>query len=460
MSDCVMEAHAELSALSEDYARELVSIGRSDFNGFSLDSIPDYLGRALEMNQAVPLIVGEEFLDNFETLSLQIGSLLLDVPRRYAINDLEFASRFYGFNQTDKAYDALVQYGSYDTDMYRLDLINGAGGFKVLEVNMGGAASGFYGSTWLDLYASIPFTEAFLDKHNKDLDTKNTIEMFFRHTLKQSASLKEVQASKQINFFIKAPDDSRSSINEYLTYYLNLLGQEFGLNAHLVLREIGAEVTLKDGFAYIGDERIDVYIKADGDICVALYEAYKLGNVHIYDGISGFFSGNKRNMALVTSQRVDEYYTDEERAILDKYVPWTAMMSQTELVYQGQVVNPAELAIRDKDSFVLKGADCHSGVNVFVGRFMTQSEWQKEVESHIGAEDWLLQAYCESKPYIMLDSQLGFVKHEVVWGSFIVADQAAGGTLRMKPMETTDGVVNYSRNATESLFCTLVDRDN
>ena len=457
MSVLALASHAELSSLSEEYAKSLLAIKTANFEGFNMDSLPEYLKKHLELNQAVPLIVSDEFLAHYEKLSADVGALLLEVPRRYASKDIEFAARFYGFNNHEKAYNALVKFSSYDTDMYRLDLINSDDGFKVLEVNMGGAASGFYGSAWLELYSVLPYSKPFLEKHQKSLHTPDTVDIFFRHTLEQSASLAEVQKTKQINYGLKVPEGQGPQVEKYLADYIAHIAGEYGLVGTITSYPEHEKMEMRDGFVYLGDTRVDVYVKASGGVNEALYETFKLNNVLIYDGVSGFFSGDKRNMALATSERVDEYYTQEEREIFDKYVPWTAIITSEGLKYKDQTVDPVTLAIENKDLFVFKDADSHSGKNVFVGRFMEQEEWAQTINEYADCSNWILQKYAESKPYIFLDNELGFVDHEVVWGSFIIAQTAAGGTLRMKPCKTTDGVVNFSRNATESLFCSLKD---
>lgn len=106
-----------------------------------------------------------------------------------------------------------------------------------------------------------------------------------------------------------------------------------------------------------------------------------------------FIVGNKKILDLLTDPRFQNIYDQEELAVIHKTIPWTKILADQKVIYNGYTVDLQRFVIDNKDKLVVKAASSYGGKDVFLGRETDQQTWNAVVEKHIGSEDWVVQEY-------------------------------------------------------------------
>ncbi len=106
-----------------------------------------------------------------------------------------------------------------------------------------------------------------------------------------------------------------------------------------------------------------------------------------------FIVGNKKILDLLTDPRFQNIYDQEELEVIHKTIPWTKILADQKVVYNGYTVDLHRFVTDNKDKLVVKAASSYGGKDVFLGRETDQQTWDTVVEKHIGSEDWVVQEY-------------------------------------------------------------------
>lgn len=106
-----------------------------------------------------------------------------------------------------------------------------------------------------------------------------------------------------------------------------------------------------------------------------------------------FIVGNKKILDLLTDPRFQNIYDQEELEVIHKTIPWTKILADQKVVYNGYAVDLRRFVTDNKDKLVVKAASSYGGKDVFLGRETDQQTWDTVVEKHIGSEDWVVQEY-------------------------------------------------------------------
>ncbi len=106
-----------------------------------------------------------------------------------------------------------------------------------------------------------------------------------------------------------------------------------------------------------------------------------------------FIVGNKKILDLLTDPRFQNIYDQEELEVIHKTIPWTKILADQKVVYNGYTVDLRRFVTDNKDKLVVKAASSYGGKDVFLGRETDQQTWDTVVEKHIESEDWVVQEY-------------------------------------------------------------------
>jgi glutathionylspermidine synthase len=103
--------------------------------------------------------------------------------------------------------------------------------------------------------------------------------------------------------------------------------------------------------------------------------------------------GNKKVLALLTDERFQNIYNREELEVIRKAIPWTKILADMKVTYDGYAVDLHRFVSDNKDKLVLKPASSYGGKDVFLGRETAQQAWDKVIDDNIASEDWVVQQY-------------------------------------------------------------------
>ena len=73
--------------------------------------------------------------------------------------------------------------------------------------------------------------------------------------------------------------------------------------------------------------------------------------------------------------------TNEERALIDMHVLWTAKLQDGTVDFHGSEVDLSPFVLKNRARFVVKPANEGRGFGVVVGKFATDAEWQARARS-------------------------------------------------------------------------------
>ena len=123
-----------------------------------------------------------------------------------------------------------------------------------------------------------------------------------------------------------------------------------------------------------------------------MMQAFKDRNVCVVGSFRSDVAFNKKIFALLHKPELRHFFTEEERALVQRHVPWSQPFEDTECDYRGEIIGMSELAREQKDGFVLKPSALYEGRGVYLGFQKTESEWAGLIEKAL-KDDYVLQEF-------------------------------------------------------------------
>lgn len=148
---------------------------------------------------------------------------------------------------------------------------------------------------------------------------------------------------------------------------------------------------------------------------------------------SSYLLANKQALALVSAGL--PWMSPAQRALAEKYLPWTRLVADRRVTFRGRDSGlPELLAARQRD-LVLKNGTGNSGRQVIIGRVTSPARWAQAIETALREGTWTVQEFAEpaSMPAWLWDTEAGEMVREPVSGvlsPYVVDGQDAGCMLR------------------------------
>src|SRR3954464_3595222 len=161
------------------------------------------------------------------------------------------------------------------------------------------------------------------------------------------------------------------------------------------------ELAFENGVLGCGETRIDlVYrrvlindIVARGEECVALVRGYAEKAVCVANTFRCKLPHKKAFFAVLTDERNDRLFSDEERALIAAHVPWTRILADTDTMLHGRRQRLMRLAEDHRESLVLKPNDEYGGTGVMLGWETSAPDWYAALNMALGTPPgtWVIQ---------------------------------------------------------------------
>ena len=150
---------------------------------------------------------------------------------------------------------------------------------------------------------------------------------------------------------------------------------------------------------YARGERIDlVYrrvlindILARETECRALLDAYRSGTVCVANSLRCKIPHKKAFFAVLTDERYAGLFSAEERAMIRRHVPWTALVEERRVTVDGQSVDLTPHLRAHRDQFVIKPNDEYGGTGVTLGWETSEADWDAAIARAIAERGWVAQ---------------------------------------------------------------------
>ncbi|WP_046759075.1 hypothetical protein [Kordia jejudonensis] len=404
---------------------------------------------------AYPILVTKAQNQKLEEISTLIPELLQRAPKLYFQNDVKKIADFYFDGDEMIAQFAIMCQEREVPVSCRLDLSLTTDGFKVLEVNMGSAIGGIGLQNFAPI---IRKTHAVLSNETPGKQFKfiQSQDLYIKFIAQQMLAYTQTK-SPEINLFLVADAESEKANNELITSFFDtLLKKELkrkGKRGNVYMNTIASLKMRADGL-YFKEKQVHGVLILDfslRDISPDLFRGFIMNNVYFPDHLGVMYVRDKRNLALMRRLANEGKYTEKENKLILECIPWTEIVTNATVTFQGKTHNIITLLKTQKDQFVVKIIDGLQGKDVFVGKFMTNADWETAIDEAVKSGKYIAQEFSDSLNLIAPTKEGDWVPQKLVWGSFGFGDIYGGSWVRMSPVKTTSGVINSATGAVEAL---------
>jgi hypothetical protein len=448
------EMYQRLSAVNLDFL-EFVrnNPGGRQHSNFKLLELDDDLFTL----QPWPTFISTKIKEVFREAGVKIFELIKAIPGRVFNNDPQKMSDYYQVpvkeikNQLDG-----VTGDHIDSLVGRGDFIISSPGVKCLEYNVAASMGGWQIPIWEFMYLNHPIIARFLRDRRITFKNENLLRLFLEHIL-QSTLSRVPGCDTEINtaFVLEGMTDrTRASTVVYLDkmfkeilYIENkdLKGSVLACDYH--------HLNLMDNCVFYKNNRIHALVEMYlGYVSPEVMKAFKAGNIRLVNGPISFLLSNKLNLALLSDPETANVFTDEEKMIIDKYVPWTRKITPGSTTYGNEKIDSLERFLSShRERLVIKPSMGLGGKGICIGANCSEKEWEEAINIAIKGKNWLVQQLVESSPGFYQVGENGYDLHDMVWGFFVFGSRYTGAWNRVMPREGSKGIINCHQGATVSI---------
>lgn len=416
------------------------------------DDLPGFLRTYKYPLQSWPWFIVGAMRSKLEESSCRIPALIYKAVRAEFAGD---ASRFAAFyNMPDILAGIFMQSGmDMSQIMLRIDATLTPRGLKIMEINAGPDIGGWQ-IQWMDRqYRKHPSLAPFFEAI--DCQTINIPLGYMKHLIEQGRRC-GTGDDGSINVLLVI---ERSALTPDLVEIFRPLFED-------ALNQCGAkgEIIIEPDFSQIRFDHRGMWARERHVVSIAsfrndtqmqhpieLYRCFLGGKVYWPGNPFVNIIGDKRSLAIVNGRKDTALFDDDERRLIEAYVPWSAAIKAGAVQFQGMTYELESLLLERKEEFVIKIARGSAGKDVYVGRFQPPDVWRDVVRRTFLEGDWMAQEYCASLPFYGQSGEEGYALHDVIWGIFSFGLNYSGCWLRLMLKDAGDGVINSATGAMETI---------
>lgn len=386
-----------------------------------------------------------------------LGRLVRGIPRRFFAGDAEALARYYGLESPLLAAVLLAEPTGIPETICRGDVVDTAGGLRVVELNFGNVAS------WQDNAVSPAYLRSapiagWLAAEGIEPVWDDTAGALIRHAVAWCAARGRADGGRLDLAVVAATRGIYGFDNHPLAHYRERFAAALaelagGCPGTLHLAGTGDLAYDAKGLTVAGRRIAGVVEELDEVTGRDLFRAFKARRLELFTGpIGPLVLGDKRNLALLSERRGE--LSPEERDLVDRTVPWTRRVERRAVERDGVERALPEMLLADRGAFVLKAATAVGGQGVVVGAFATPEEWRAAVERALAEGSWIAQEFLDTPTFPFQAGDEGWTPHRLVWGPFLFGDDFGGLFVRVLPV-AGGPVVNLGRGAQVALAFTV-----
>lgn len=419
--------------------------------------------KLLELNddlfrlQPWPTFINRKTRETFREASVTLFNLIKSIPRRIFNYDLREMSTYYGVTlnvlevQMDGVHDDHIE-----NLLARGDFIHTSSGLKCLEYNVTPNLGGWQVPIWESLYLNTPLIARFLKEYGIKTKNENLLYLFLKHMVdcsltKMSENDNELNlALVEKGYFAGSERKVETYLDKLYKEILNrldrpLTGSVFFCDYQHLVRE--------DDYLFYKDKRVhaltELYL---GMAPPHVIKVFKAGNLRLENGPVTNLLSSKLNLAILSDYETTNVFTDEEKRIIDRYVPWTRKIASGDTTYEGEKVNLEDFIRSNKERLVIKPSVGYGGKGVWIGKNTPGEEWGQLVKTSLEEGAWAVQEFIQPSPGLYQVGEDGCTLQDIVWGFFVFGSRYSGAWARVMPRENSKGVINCHQGATVSVI--------
>ncbi len=201
------------------------------------------------------------------------------------------------------------------------------------------------------------------------------------------------------------------------------------------------ELEYREGKLYHQDFPIDLLFKRvlgsellmKADEVRPILQAYEDGAVCMINSFRCKLFHKKMIFGLLTDEKNGKYFTEDEKALISRHIPWTRKVKTGTSTYQGQEIDLPTFILKDRERLVLKPNDEYGGKGIYIGWESTDAQWRDAFELAL-KEPYVVQekVLIAKEPFpVLQDGMLVFAERSVDCDPFIFDGKVAGVLTRL-----------------------------
>ncbi len=334
----------------------------------------------------------------------------------------------------------------------RLDAFVAEGTFKFLEYN-GETPAGITDQLQIEkVLHKIPETRAFFAQHPHWLP---------RPHVKLLEGL--VSGYRDFGGLNEKPNIAIVDWKGVSTYTeFETLKEYFESEGHKTVIADPGELEYNGSTLRIGDLKVDIFYKR-----VLIHEfferstsdhplrhAYRDGNVFMANSFRTKIPHKKASLAVLSNDRFARLFTEEQLTMIEKHLPWTRLVSDREVRFQGESYDLVDLIRRERHRFILKPNDDYGGSGIVIGWECTEADWDAAIENAL-SEPFVVQerVAVEKVRFPAYDEEARMEELLIDFDPFLFRGKAEGGLVRL----SAQTLVNVAAGGGEAALVVLDD---
>lgn len=163
------------------------------------------------------------------------------------------------------------------------------------------------------------------------------------------------------------------------------------------------DFSIQSGKAHVGDQEVHLIYRrvitrellSRWEEVSTFVEAIRSGLVCCCNSFRSYIVGNKKVLSVITDDRFNSIFTEEEKLLIKSTVPWTRVLADSTVLYQGTEVELKSFVPEHKNNLVMKPSNMYGGKDVYIGQETPQSEWEEIMNKQLGNENWVVQEFVD-----------------------------------------------------------------
>src|SRR5262249_6065583 len=127
--------------------------------------------------------------------------------------------------------------------------------------------------------------------------------------------------------------------------------------------------------------------------CSALLTAYERRTVCVANSLRCKIPHKKAFFAVLTDERRSSLFTERQREVIRRHVPWTAVVREGRVWRDGEEIDLVPYLRHHRDRLVIKPNDEYGGTGVTLGWEVDEREWDHAIAHALAerARGWVAQ---------------------------------------------------------------------
>jgi len=172
-------------------------------------------------------------------------------------------------------------------------------------------------------------------------------------------------------------------------------------------------------------------------------EAYRRGLVCVVNPFRAKVSGSKACLALLSDARFDRLFDHEQNAVKRAHVPWTRVLRDEPVDFEGRSQDLFSIARNSRERFVIKPTSGYGGRDVMIGCETGAGAWDERLDLAAKSPgEWTIQEFVEipEEFFPVVEPKLLFEPRKVNLNPYLFGGRYAGSFVRL----SKDSVINVS----------------